>query len=206
MKKKTLIFCFLTVLNPSTYADFVKYKSSQQQRLDKLSEDNHTNENSPTITSTNERSVYYYKDKKGGSFLTSKKSNNPELTLVRVTKEKSSDDLGVWNGISKPEHKNERNLGSIIVESDGTYTGVPEAFYTSSSSNKAKKTVTNVAKFYKPTDIKPELTKYFEYLKPNEDVKIIDNNDTNVDYEDLGERGYAPLGLSKFRDRKLLSV
>ncbi|RZG71678.1 PDZ domain-containing protein [Acinetobacter sp. WCHAc060025] len=151
--------------------------------------------------------IYLYKNKDGSTVITNKKSSNPNLTLIKVTKVKSSgdDDLDVRKDVSKVSDK---NLRSIIVTSDGRYTDVPLISLPLSRSSSGlsieqAKTVTNVSKFYKPIDRQPESKKHFEYLKPNENVKIIDHKDTNVDLDDLEESGYVLLGSSRFMDRKL---
>ena len=156
--------------------------------------------------------MYQYENKDGRTVITNKMSSDPNLTLSRVTKVKSSgnDDLGVRKDVSK---RSDKNVRTIIATSDGGFTDVPLISLPLSSSRSRSssglsieqaKTVTNVSKFYKPIDIQPELKKHFEYLKPNENVKIIDHKDTNVDLDDLEESGYVLLGSSRFMDRKLL--
>lgn len=184
MKKKILTFSLLMASGFSTYADLVEADSY----------------------------MYQYENKDGGTVITNKMSSDPNLTLSRVTKVKSSgnDDLGVRKDVSK---RSDKNVRTIIATSDGGFTDVPLISLPLSSSRSRSssglsieqaKTVTNVSKFYKPVDRQPELKKHFEYLKPNENVKIIDHKDTNVDLDDLEESGYVLLGSSRFMDRKLL--
>ena len=184
MKKKILTFSLLMASGFSTYADLVEADSY----------------------------MYQYENKDGGTVITNKMSSDPNLTLSRVTKVKSSgnDDLGVRKDVSK---RSDKNVRTIIATSDGGFTDVPLISLPLSSSRSRSssglsieqaKTVTNVSKFYKPIDRQPESKKHFEYLKPNENVKIIDHKDTNVDLDDLEESGYVLLGSSRFMDRKLL--
>ena len=182
MKKKILTFSLLMASGFSTYADLVEAVSY----------------------------MYQYENKDGRTVITNKMSSDPNLTLSRVTKVKNSgnDDLGVRKDVSKPINKDTR---LIIATSDGGFTDVPlislplsRSRSSSGLSIEQAKTVTNVSKFYKPIDRQPELKKHFEYLKPNENVKIIDHKDTNVDLDDLEESGYVLLGSSRFMDRKLL--
>lgn len=186
MKKKILTFSLLMASGFSTYADLVEADSY----------------------------TYLYENKDGSTVITNKKSSNPNLTLIKVIKSKSSgdDDLGVQKDVSK---RSDKNVRTIIATSDGRFTDVPLiSLPLSSPSSRSRsssglsieqaKTVTNVSKFYKPIDRQPESKKHFEYLKPNENVKIIDHKDTNVDLDDLEESGYVLLGSSRFMDRKLL--
>ena len=160
MKKKILTFSLLMASGFSTYADSY---------------------------------MYQYENKDGRTVITNKMSSDPNLTLSRVTKVKSSgnDDLGVRKDVSK---RSDKNVRTIIATSDGGFTDVPLISLPLSSSRSRSssglsieqaKTVTNVSKFYKPVDRQPELKKHFEYLKPTENVKIIDSKDTNVDLDDL---------------------
>lgn len=73
MKKKILTFSLLMASSFSTYADLVKVDSY----------------------------TYLYKNKDGSTVITNKKSSNPNLTLIKVIKVKSSgdDDLSVGEDV-----------------------------------------------------------------------------------------------------------
>ncbi|HCQ9571707.1 MULTISPECIES: PDZ domain-containing protein [Acinetobacter calcoaceticus/baumannii complex] len=176
MKKKILTFSLLMASSFSTYADLVKVDSY----------------------------TYLYKNKDGSTVITNKKSSNPNLTLIKVIKVKSSgdDDLSVGEDVSKISDK---NLRRIIVTSDGRFIDVPISSNNLSSSSKEKaKTVTNVAKYYKATfEPKPDDLKYIEYLKPDEDVKIVELNPYESGNEALLEQDFIIIGVSEFSDWNL---
>lgn len=65
-------------------------------------------------------------------------------------------------------------------------------------------TVTNVAKYYKATfEPKPDDLKYIEYLKPDEDVKIVELNPYESGNEALLEQDFIIIGVSEFSDWNL---
>ena len=145
--------------------------------------------------------TYMYQEQNGATLISNKPFNDANLKLIKVTKSTKTNE-------QEKREVSRSNLMArqIILTSDGRYTDVPITSHPLSSSGlsiEQAKTVTNVSKFYKPIDRQPESKKHFEYLKPNENVKIIDHKDTNVDLDDLEESGYVLLGSSRFMDRKL---
>ncbi|RZG66418.1 hypothetical protein EXU29_18490 [Acinetobacter wuhouensis] len=147
--------------------------------------------------------TYMYQEQNGATLISNKPFNDANLKLIKVTKSTKTNE-------QEKREVSRSNLMArqIILTSDGRYTDVPITSHPLSSSSSGlsieqAKTVTNVSKFYKPIDRQPESKKHFEYLKPNENVKIIDHKDTNVDLDDLEESGYVLLGSSRFMDRKL---
>ena len=148
-----------------------------------------------------------YKNQNGSTLISNKPFNDANLKLIKVTKNTKTNEQE-----KREVSTNNVRTRQIIATSDGRYTDVPITSLPLSSSRSRSssglsieqaKTVTNVSKFYKPIDRQPESKKHFEYLKPNENVKIIDHKDTNVDLDDLEESGYVLLGSSRFMDRKL---
>lgn len=184
MKKKILTFSLLMASSFSTYADLVEADSY----------------------------TYLYKNKDGSTVITNKKSSNPNLTLIKVIKSKSSgdDDLGVQKDVSK---KSDKNVRTIIATSDGRFTDVPLISLPLSSSRprsssglsiEQAKNFTNVAKYYKATfEHKPDDLKYIEYLKPDEDVKIVELNPYESGNEALLEQDFIIIGVSEFSDWNL---
>ena len=151
--------------------------------------------------------TYMYKNQNGSTLISNKPFNDANLKLIKVTKNTKTNEQE-----KREVSTNNVRTRQIIATSDGRYTDVPITSLPLSSSRSRSssglsieqaKTVTNVSKFYKPIDRQPESKKHFEYLKPNENVKIIDHKDTNVDLDDLEESGYVLLGSSRFMDRKL---
>ena len=62
----------------------------------------------------------------------------------------------------------------------------------------------NVSKFYKPAALREEVKKSFEYLKPNEQVEVLEVFTSSVDsYNSFIEKGYALIGESIFSDWSL---
>ncbi|MEG2695464.1 MAG: PDZ domain-containing protein [Acinetobacter sp.] len=178
MKKKILTFSLLMASGFSTYADSY---------------------------------MYQYENKDGRTVITNKMSSDPNLTLSRVTKVKSSgdDDLGVRKDVSKPINKDTR---LIIATSDGGFTDVPlishplsrDSRSSSGLSIEKAKNFTNVAKYYKATfEHKPDDLKYIEYLKPDEDVKIVELNPYESGNEALLEQDFIIIGVSEFSDWNL---
>ena len=171
MKKKILTFSLLMASGFSTYADLVEADSY----------------------------TYLYENKDGSTVITNKKSSNPNLTLIKVIKSRSSgdDDLGVQKDVSK---RSDKNVRTIIATSDDGFIDVPVKSY--SSSNKIA--VTNVAKYYKPTiKISAEDIKNIEYIKPNQDVTITELKWHEDASQSLFENAYIMLGVSEFSDWEL---
>ena len=180
MKKKILTFSLLMASGFSTYADLVEAYSY----------------------------TYLYENKDGSTVITNKKSSNPNLTLIKVIKSKSSgdDDLGVQKDVSK---RSDKNVRTIIATSDGRFTDVPLISLPLSRSSSGlsieqAKTVTNVAKYYKPTiKISAEDIKNFEYIKPDQDVTITELKWHEDASQSLSENAYIMLGVSEFSDWEL---
>ncbi|MDV7624096.1 PDZ domain-containing protein [Acinetobacter baumannii] len=144
--------------------------------------------------------MYQYENKDGSTVITNKKSSDPNLTLIKVIKVKSSgdDDLSVGEDVSKISDK---NLRRIIVTSDGRFIDVPISSNNLSSSSKEKaKTVTNVSKFYKPAALREEVKKSLKYLKPGEQVQVLEVSPGLESYKSYSAQGYAAIGQSIFRD------
>lgn len=65
------------------------------------------------------------------------------------------------------------------------------------------RTTPNVAKFYQPVNWKQNEKKTFEYLKPGEDVEVIETSNEKETYQLLSEEGYIVIGYSDFKDTKI---
>ena len=173
MNKKIITFSFLIGSNFSAYADLVEA----------------------------DLYTYLYRNKDGSTVITNKKSSNPNLTLIKVINVKSSEDgdLGVRKDVSTIIDKNAR---SIIMTRDGSFTDVPLISHPLSSSSKENaKTVTNIAKYYKPTiKISAEDIKNIEYIKPDQDIAITELKWHEDGSQSLLENAFIMLGVSEFSD------
>ena len=125
---------------------------------------------------TVEASTFYtYKKPDGATIITNREVDKPDYELLNIT-------------IHEANGSNFSATSSIAPKTTST--------------NSVSKS--NVSKFYKPAALREEVKKSFEYLKPNEQVEVLEVFTSSVDsYNSFIEKGYALIGESIFSDWSL---
>ena len=133
---------------------------------------------------TVEASTFYtYKKPDGATIITTREVKEPGYELLNITIHQANGPILETRGLSN-------NSVSTSNVSKPT------------STNSVSKS--NVSKFYKPAALREEVKKSFEYLKPNEQVEVLEVFTSSVDsYNSFIEKGYALIGESIFSDWSL---
>lgn len=118
--------------------------------------------------------TYMYKKPDGATIITNREVNKPGYELLNIT-------------IHEANGSNFSATSSIAPKTTST--------------NSVSKS--NVSKFYKPADWREEVKKSFEYLKPGEQVEVLEVSPGLDSQSSFIEQGYSFVGESIFRDRSL---
>ena len=160
--------------------------------------------------------TYMYKTPDGATILTTRKIDKPGYELLKVTdlsasptSTKTSSTNTTTRKIDKPGYER------LIIEANGPFYEGPKietrtlsnnsvsTNNVSTSTKTASVSTSNVAKYYNSADWREDVKKSFEYLKPGEQVQLLEVLPGLDSYNSYSEQGYAVIGQSIFRDWNL---
>lgn len=152
-----------------------------------------------------------YKTPDGATILTTRKINKPGYELLKVTDfsapptatRKSSANT-TNRKIDEPEDKRQPLIihaanGPIIETRTLSNSSVSTSNVSKPTSNNSVST-SNVSKFYNSADWREDAKQYFEYLKPGEQVQVLEVTPGLDSYKSYSAQGYSLIGESIFRD------
>ena len=140
--------------------------------------------------------LYHYKTPTGNTILTTRKVDKPGYKLEKVTDLSTSSTTIKTSSTNATTKKVGKPNDKIITIHAAAAPYLDDSYIAST------KTVstTNVSKYYNSVDWLGDAKKSLKYLKPGEQVQVLEVSPGLESYKSYSAQGYAAIGQSIFRD------